>query len=92
LYRLKGCALLVRGAPTANAETQSLLDRSLTVARSQHAKALELRAAMDLGALWADQGRREEAFNSLAPIYTGFAEGFETHDLKRAKVLLDELR
>jgi predicted ATPase len=64
----------------------------LTVARSQHAKALELRAAIDLAALLADQGRREEAFNSLAPIYTQLTEGFETDDLKKAKVLLDELR
>jgi predicted ATPase/class 3 adenylate cyclase len=92
LYRLKGRAMLVRGAPTAIAETQSLLDQSLTVARSQHAKALELRAAMDLAELWAGQGRPEEAFNSLAPIYTSFTEGLQTHDLKRAKILLDVLR
>jgi len=47
---------------------------------------------MDLAAPLADQGRHEEAFNSLAPIYTLFTEGFETGDLKKAKVLLDELR
>lgn len=92
LYRLKVRALLVRGAPDAKAEAQSLLDQALTTARSQHAKALELRAAMDRAALWIDQGRREEAFDSLAPVYAWFTEGFETDDLKKAKLLLDELR
>src|SRR5262249_29028420 len=52
LYRLKARALLVRGTPDAPNEAQSRLDQALTTARSQNAKALELRAAMDLAALW----------------------------------------
>jgi len=92
LYRLKARVLLVRGAPDAKTEAQSLLDQALTTARSQHAKALELRAAMDLAALWIDQGRREEALDLLAPIYAWFTEGFDTQDLKEAKALLDQLR
>ena len=92
LYRLKARTLLVRGAPDAGTEAQSRLDQALTTARSQHAKALELRAAMDLAALWIDRGRREEALELLAPIYAGCTEGFETHDLKEAKALLDRLR
>ena len=92
LYRLKARVLLVRGAPEASTEAQSLLDQALTTARSQHAKALELRAATDLAALWIDQGRREEALNLLAPIYVWFSEGFDTHDLTQAKALLDQLR
>jgi predicted ATPase len=92
LYRLKACALLVRAAPDAATEAQSRLDRALTTARSQQARALELRAARDLAALWIDQGRREEALQLLAPIYAGCTEGFETHDLKEAKALLDRLR
>jgi len=92
LYRLKARALLVGGAPDASTEAQSLLDQALTTARSQHAKALELRAAMDRAALWIDQGRREEALDFLAPIYAWFTEGFDTQDLKQAKALLDQLR
>jgi predicted ATPase/class 3 adenylate cyclase len=92
LYRLKARALLVRGAPDAKPEAQSLLDQALTTARSQHAKALELRAAGDLAALWIDQGRREEALDLLAPIHAWFTEGFDTQDLKQAKALLDQLR
>jgi predicted ATPase len=92
LYRLKARALIVRGALDASTEAQSLLDQALTTARSQHAKALELRAAMDRAALWIDRGRREEALNFLAPIYASFTEGFDTQDLKQAKALLDRLR
>src|ERR1700738_2329721 len=92
LYRLKERALLVRGAPEATAGAQSLLDQALTTARSQHAKALELRAATDTAALWIDQGRREEALDFLAPIHALFTEGFDTQDLKQAKALLDQLR
>jgi predicted ATPase len=92
LHRLKARALLVRGAPEARIEAQSLLDQALTTARSQHAKALELRATKDLAALWIDQGRRQEALDFLAPIYAWFTEGFDTQDLKVAKALLDQLR
>ena len=92
LYRLKARVLLVRGGPGVEAEAQALLNQALATARSQHAKTLELRAAMDRAALWIDRGRREEALNFLAPIYASFTEGFDTHDLKQAKALLDRLR
>jgi len=92
LYRLKARTLLLRGGPDARTEARSQLDQALTTARNQHAKALELRAAMDLAALWIDQGRREKALDLLAPIYDWFTEGFDTQDLKQAKSLLDQLR
>ena len=92
LYRLKARALLVRGAPDAKTEAQSLLDQALTTARSQHAKALELRAAMDTAELWIDQNKREQARDFLAPIHACFTEGFDTQDLRQAKALLDQLR
>jgi predicted ATPase len=37
------------------------------------------------------QQRQTEARELLANVYSGFTEGFETPDLKDAKVLLDEL-
>jgi tetratricopeptide (TPR) repeat protein len=92
LYRLKARVLVVRGGPDVEAEAQALLDQALSTARSQHAKTLELRAAMDRAALWINRGRREEALNFLAPIYASFAEGFDTQDLMQAKTLLDRLR
>jgi predicted ATPase/class 3 adenylate cyclase len=90
LYRLKARALLMRGAPDAEAE--SLLDQALRTARGQRARSLELRASRDLAALWIDQGRRGEARDVLAPICACFSEGFETQDLKEAKALLDQLQ
>ena len=41
--------------------------------------------------LWRDQGKRDEARDLLAPVYDWFIEGYNTLDLKEAKVLLDEL-
>jgi predicted ATPase len=55
------------------------------------AKALELRATMSLARLLDKQGHRDEARAMLAEIYNWFTEGFDTADLKDAKVLLDEL-
>jgi class 3 adenylate cyclase/tetratricopeptide (TPR) repeat protein len=89
LYRLKARALILRGSRDAGIE---FLDKALRTARSQQAKALELRSATDLAALWMDQGKRGEAAELLAPIYGWFTEGFETHDLRQAKALLEQLR
>jgi len=56
----------------------------------QEAKLWELRAAVSLARLRCDQGRRIEARELLAPVYSWFTEGFGTADLKEAKALLDE--
>jgi tetratricopeptide (TPR) repeat protein len=90
LYRLKAGALLMRGAPDAEAET--LLDQALRTARSQQARSLELRAATDLARLWMNQGKHAEALDLLSSIYGRFAEGFETGGLKEAEALLTELQ
>jgi predicted ATPase len=50
-----------------------------------------LRASMSMARFWRDQGKRDEARELLAPVYGWFTEGFDTHDLKEAKALLDEL-
>src|ERR1043166_3288669 len=91
LYRLQAQVLLLRNEPDAGIHAQSLLDKALTIARSQSARSLELRAARDLAGLWRDQGKRAEARDLLAPVYGWFTEGFDTLDLKEAKALLDEL-
>jgi predicted ATPase len=46
---------------------------------------------MSLSRLWQQQGKRDEAYNLLAPIYGWFTEAFDTSDLQEAKALLDEL-
>jgi len=50
-----------------------------------------LRAATSLARLWAEQGRRTEARELLAPVYGWFTEGFDTADLKEAKALFHGL-
>jgi len=54
------------------------------------AKAWELRATISLARLLAGQGRRREADEMLAKVYSSFTEGFDTADLKEAMALLDE--
>jgi hypothetical protein len=46
---------------------------------------------MSMARLWRYHGKREQARDLLAPVYGWFIEGFDTLDLKEAKVLLDEL-
>ena len=72
-------------------EAETCFHQALDIARRQQAKSLELRAAMSLSRLWQRQGKRDEARQLLAPIYSWFTEGFDTADLKEARALLDEL-
>jgi predicted ATPase len=74
----------------AAAESQKMA-YNRSIARAQEAKSWELRAAMSMARLWRDQGKRNEARELLAPVYSWFTEGFDTLDLKEAKALLDEL-
>ena len=73
------------------AKAEAYFQRALAVARTQQAKSWELRAATNMARLKRDQGKRDGARDLLAPAYAWFTEGFDRHDLKEAKVLLDEL-
>jgi predicted ATPase len=89
LHRLTGTVLL---AENKRDEGQASLQQAIRIAQAQQAKSLELRAATGLARLWGEQGRRSEARELLAPVYGWFTEGFDTLDLKEAKVLLGELQ
>ena len=78
------------GADVAKAE--AYFERALAVARQQQARSWELRAAMSMARLWRDQGKPQQARELLARIYGWFTEGFDTRDLKDAKMLLEELQ
>ena len=88
LNRHKGHLLLRQGRTQA---AEELYRKALSIAREQQAKLWELRAAVSLARLWRDQGRRSEAHDLLAPVYSWFTEGFDTLDLREAKALLDDL-
>jgi predicted ATPase len=90
LYRLRGEALVKQGIVSPS-EAGSCFQRAIEIARQQQAKSFELRAVMSLAWLWRQQGKREEGRAILADIYDWFTEGFDTADLKDARVLLDEL-
>jgi predicted ATPase len=90
LYRLRGyLSLLISAAHYLEAEAD--FHQALDITRHQQAKSLELRAASSLAKLWQSQGRRQDAYDLLAPVYGWFIEGFDTADLRDAKALLDEL-
>ena len=88
--RIAGEIALKSPEPDA-AKVEAYFERALAVARQQQAKSWELRASMSLARLWRDQGKEQQARELLAPVYGWFTEGFDTRDLKEAKVLLEEL-
>jgi predicted ATPase len=105
LYRLKGmltlknkahspCRAVSSMAPNltadASCEAEASFLKAIDIAHRQNAKSLELRAAINLGHLW-QYSRRREAHELLSEIYNWFTEGFDTTDLKEAKLLLDDL-
>jgi class 3 adenylate cyclase/predicted ATPase len=90
LYRRKGEVLL--SLPERDrAAAEACFRRALAVGQEQGAKLWELRAATSLSRLWAEQGKRREAYDVLSPVYGWFTEGFDTADLRDAKALLDGL-
>lgn len=87
--RLKGEILLAHGSDPGQVEAS--FRRALDVAREQHARSLELRAAINLAHLWLESGLAGRARDLLAGIHGGFSEGFDTADLREARALLEAL-
>ena len=88
ILRLKGWMLSLKG-DLEGAERNFLA--SLDWARRQQAKMWELRTSTSLARLWQSQGKRQDAYELLAPVYDWFTEGFDTKDLRDAKTLLDKI-
>ena len=92
-YRLRGELLLKAPCRTPHAAltAEECFQQALNIARCQHARSLELGAAISLSRLWQQQGKRTQAQALLAPVYGWFTEGLDTADLREARALLDEL-
>jgi predicted ATPase len=88
ILRLKGWMLSLKG-DLEGAEQNFLA--SLDWARHQQAKSWELRTSTSLARLWQSQGKRQDAYELLVPVYDWLTEGFDTRDLQEAKSLLAEL-
>jgi predicted ATPase/DNA-binding winged helix-turn-helix (wHTH) protein len=90
LLRIKGQILAAMQRPD-RASAADCLMQALAVAREQSALAWELRSATALARLLAEDGRRDQARDTLAAVYDRFTEGFETADLRIAGRLIQDL-
>ncbi len=88
VHRVQG-ALVLAQAVDQHVQAEACFQHALRVACRQQARSWELRAAMSLSRLWQQQGKRAEAHQLLAPIYSWFTEGFDTADVQEAKALLE---
>jgi predicted ATPase len=89
LLRVKSRILAARHDREA---AMNCLTEAVAVARAQSALAWELRSTIAQAGLLREGGRRDEARDALAVVYDRFTEGFETADLKQARVMLEDLR
>lgn len=90
LLRIKGELLALdetRKDKTSAAE--DCFRRSLELAREQGALFWELRAALSLARLLLRQDRPDDARKILAPVHDRFTEGYDTADLRAAKIMLE---
>lgn len=88
VHRLLGEILLGKGQPE---EAEREFQQAIAIARAQHSKMFELRAATSLARLWQKQGKKAEAHQQLNDLYQWFTEGFDTPDLVDSRRLLEAL-
>ncbi|PWT96247.1 MAG: hypothetical protein C5B53_10050, partial [Candidatus Melainabacteria bacterium] len=88
LKRINGELLLINGDHSA---AEEWFHKAIETARRQQSKGRELRATISLARLWQQQGRKQEARDRLATVYSAFTEGFAMPDLIEAKDLLGSL-
>jgi predicted ATPase/DNA-binding SARP family transcriptional activator len=89
LHRVRGELLLAGGADAHDAEAAYV--RAIEVARTQQARALELRAATSLARLRSTQSGADDSRRLLQNLYSWFTEGFGTPDLQAARSVLAKL-
>ena len=77
--------------PSTQAEVEACFLKAIELAQHQQAKMHELRATVGLARLRQLQGKHHAAHNTLSSIYNWFTEGFDTADLREAKVMLEKL-
>jgi predicted ATPase len=87
LHRARGELLLKSETPDIEAAEQAFV-RSIEVARSQHARSFELRAALAVARLRRSVGRHEIVRELLVPAMVGFSEGPEVPEMAEANRLI----
>ena len=86
LHRIRGELMVANGQDAREAE--AAVQRAVTIARRQHAQALELRALLTLARMRLHGKHAEQSLDALRDVYARFTEGFETPDLQAARTLL----
>jgi predicted ATPase len=87
MYRVRGDLLLKRHPPDATA-AEVAFARAIEIARSQHTRSFELRAALSLATLYQATGRGEAARELLVSAVAGFTEGPALPEVQQANRLL----
>ena len=90
LYRIKG-EILLASPSGSDLGASRALSRALRVSRAQHARALELRAALSLARLKTRRGQEKEALRIAGSIRNLFREGAATSDVVAAERFLREV-
>jgi DNA-binding winged helix-turn-helix (wHTH) protein/predicted ATPase len=87
LYRIKGELILKSGGSQVVFQAQQCFAEALAIAKQQQARSWELRACISMARL--DTQQRTPDHNRLAESYASFTEGYETADLRQARMMLD---
>jgi tetratricopeptide (TPR) repeat protein len=88
LLRLRGELLRADGRP---GEAEPTFGQALALAREQHARSFELRAAVSLARMLRDRGERDAARALVASAREGIDEGFDTKGLVEAQAVLADV-
>ena len=88
VLRIKGWLMMRSGR---DLEAEQLLRAAIDCARRQGTKSWELRSAVMLAGLLAEQGKHEAARGVLAPIRVWLTESPDTKDVMEARALLERL-
>jgi predicted ATPase len=89
MHRVRG-ELLLKVQPPNVAAAESALLRAIEIARSQHARTFELRAALSLAKLYQTTDRNHAACELLVAALAGFSASPELPEVEEAQRLLTE--
>jgi predicted ATPase len=89
MHRVRG-ELLLKVQPPDVAAAESALLRAIEIARSQHARTFELRAALSLAKLYQTTDRNQAACELLVAALAGFSASPELPEVEEAQRLLTE--
>jgi len=91
LLRIKGEVMSRQSSNKAAQAAETCFAQAADMAREQGALSWELRVALSAARLRITLKNRAGAVQALEPVYERFTEGFDTADLREARLLFDAL-